>query len=118
MKRSIVLAAFFAAACSRTPAAEAPHIEPPANEVWVTPQQIRDSGIATTAVENEPVGNAFSATGRVTFSDTHVAHVFSPVTGRVTSLFASLGEPVHRGDALAFIDSPDVGSAVSDVEKS
>ncbi len=106
-----------AAACARTPAAEAPHAGPPANEVWVTKKQVQETGIATSVVGDAPVGASLNATGRITFSDTRVAHVFSPVTGRVTNLFAALGEQVHRGQPLAAIDSPDVGTAVSDVEK-
>ena len=104
-------------ACHHEPAAEPAKPSPPANEVWVTPKQIAESGILTTEVGQQALGNTLTTTGRVTFSDTRVAHVFSPVTGRVTQLFAPLGQTVHRGDPLASIESPDVGSAVSDLEK-
>lgn len=106
-----------ATACRRDLAAEAPQPTPPAGEVWVTTKQIQETGIATTMVGEQPVGNSFTATGRITFSDMRVAHVFSPVTGRVTNLLAGLGQAVHRGDALALIESPDLGTAVSDLEK-
>jgi membrane fusion protein, heavy metal efflux system len=111
------LAIVTATACHRDLAAETPQLTPPANEVWVTTKQIQETGIATAVVGQQPVGNSFTATGRITFSDMRVAHVFSPVTGRVTTLFAGLGQAVHRGDALALIDSPDLGTAVSDLEK-
>jgi len=104
-------------ACHREPAVQAAKPSPPANEVWVTPKQIAESGIATTEVGAQALGNTLTTTGRITFSDTRVAHVFSPVTGRVTQLSAPLGQTVHRGDPLASIESPDVGSAVSDLEK-
>ena len=118
MKTSIIAAAaLLAAACSRTAAREVVQPEPPPNEVWVTTKQVQETGIATSIVGDAPVGTAFNATGRVTFSDARVAHVFSPVTGRVVSPLASLGERVRRGQPLALIDSPDLGSAVSDVEK-
>src|SRR4029077_1045013 len=42
---------------------------------------------------------------------------FSPVTGRVVRIVAQLGQRVKKGDALAVIESPDVGNAVSDVHK-
>jgi cobalt-zinc-cadmium efflux system membrane fusion protein len=43
--------------------------------------------------------------------------VFSPVTGRVVRIDAQLGERVRKGDPLAVLESPDVGSAVSDMHK-
>jgi len=105
------------AACARTPAQDARRIEPPPNEVWITPAQVHETGIATSVVGDAPVGASFNATGRVTFSDARVAHVFSPVTGRITDVYASLGDAVHRGDVLARIESPDLGTAFSDLEK-
>jgi cobalt-zinc-cadmium efflux system membrane fusion protein len=53
----------------------------------------------------------------VTFDDQRVTHVFSPVTGRVTRIFANLGDNVAKGAPLAEIDSPDVGNAMSDLLK-
>lgn len=111
------LAVLPATACRRDLAAEAPQLTPPVNEVWVTSEQMHQTGIATTVVGEQPVGNSFTTTGRITFSDMRVAHVFSPVTGRVTNIYAGLGQAVHRGDALARIESPDLGAAVSDLEK-
>jgi cobalt-zinc-cadmium efflux system membrane fusion protein len=55
--------------------------------------------------------------GRVTFDDQRVTHVFSPVTGRVTRVFANMGDTVAKGAPLAEIDSPDVGNAMSDLVK-
>jgi cobalt-zinc-cadmium efflux system membrane fusion protein len=55
--------------------------------------------------------------GVVTLDDQRSGHVFSPVTGRVIKTLAQLGEQVKKGDALATIESPDVGSAVSDAHK-
>jgi cobalt-zinc-cadmium efflux system membrane fusion protein len=43
--------------------------------------------------------------------------VFSPVTGRVVKIFAQLGQRVKKGESLALIESPDIGSTVSDVHK-
>jgi cobalt-zinc-cadmium efflux system membrane fusion protein len=103
--------------CQRDVAAQPSGVRPPANEVWVTPRQIQEAGIATTEVAERPVGNTLNTTGRISFSDVRVAHVFSPVTGRVTNLLVNLGQSVRRGVPLAIIRSPDLGTAVSDVEK-
>jgi cobalt-zinc-cadmium efflux system membrane fusion protein len=63
------------------------------------------------------VDNTILTAGKVAFDDTHVTHVFSPVSGRVTRISATLGQHVRRGDTLAEIESPDVGSASSDLGK-
>ena len=53
----------------------------------------------------------------MTFDDLRVSHVYSPVTGRVIRIDANLGQRVKKGQPLAVIESPDIGSAVSDVAK-
>jgi cobalt-zinc-cadmium efflux system membrane fusion protein len=106
-----------AAACQHDSVAQTSSPQPPTNEVWVTPKQIKETGIATTEVGLRPVGSSLTATGRISFVDAHVAHVFSPVTGRVTELMVNLGQSVQRGTPLATIQSPDLGSAISDVQK-
>jgi cobalt-zinc-cadmium efflux system membrane fusion protein len=113
---SILLVA--AAACQRTTSTEKAGVEVPADEVWVTQKQIRDADITTDVVAEHPIGDALVTTGRITFSDTHVAHIFSPVTGRVTRILANLGQPVARGTPVAAIESPDLATAVSDLQKS
>ncbi|HEY7954274.1 MAG TPA: efflux RND transporter periplasmic adaptor subunit, partial [Polyangia bacterium] len=55
--------------------------------------------------------------GKVTFDDLHVSHVFSPVTGRVVKIEAQPGQRVKKGAPLCTIESPDVGSAFSDLAK-
>ena len=105
------------ARCQRDTAAQPVDLKVPPNQVWVTQKQIQEAGLATTEVTEQPVGNAVVATGRIAFSDIHVAHVFSPVTGRVTNLLVKLGETIGRGMPLAIIRSPDLDTAISDVEK-
>lgn len=109
--------ALLAAACAREEAQEAPAAQRPPNEVWITPKQINDAGVTTDLVQTRNVGRPLIATGRVTFSDARVAHIFSPVTGRITAMPAALGERVERGAALAIIASPDLASTVSDLQK-
>ena len=107
-----------AASCQRESVAQpASNATPPPNELWITQKQLQESGIVTTEVDERPVGNALTATGRVAFSDTRVGHVFSPVTGRITNCLAALGQHVQHGAALAILQSPDLATTVSDVEK-
>jgi cobalt-zinc-cadmium efflux system membrane fusion protein len=53
----------------------------------------------------------------VTLDDQETGHVMSPVTGRVLRIDAELGQRVKKGTALAAIESPDIGTAVSDMRK-
>jgi membrane fusion protein, heavy metal efflux system len=90
---------------------------PPEGEVWLTQAQVKASQVVLAAAASSSVAETVRLAGRVTFDDLRVTHVFSPVTGRVTKIFATPGETVAKGAPLAEIDSPDVGNAMSDLLK-
>lgn len=83
----------------------------------LTRRQVVEAKLMVAPVEEHDFGDSVVTSGRVTFDDLRVGHAFSPVTGRVTEILAPLGAHVKKGDALAVIESPDVGSAFADVEK-
>ncbi|MDP9033443.1 MAG: efflux RND transporter periplasmic adaptor subunit [Myxococcota bacterium] len=115
---AIALAVAFAVACHKSEAAAEPAAErPPPGEVWLTPEQVRDGKIEVQTVAEQEVDDTILTSGRVALEDLLSGHVFSPVTGRVVKITAQLGQRVKKGDALAVIESPDVGNAVSDVHK-
>jgi cobalt-zinc-cadmium efflux system membrane fusion protein len=84
---------------------------------WLTPEQIRTAQIQVAPCAEHPVDEVVATTGRVTFDDQRVAHIYSPVTGRVASVDAALGQRLKRGAALATIVSPEVGQWSSDLHK-
>jgi cobalt-zinc-cadmium efflux system membrane fusion protein len=88
-----------------------------AGEVLLAPDKIAAAGITVQPVDEQPVEDTIVTSGVVTFDDLKVSHVFSPVSGRVTEIYANLGERVKKGQSLAAIQSPDIGQAVSDVHK-
>jgi cobalt-zinc-cadmium efflux system membrane fusion protein len=88
-----------------------------ASEVWLSPAQVASAKLVSEPLEPQPVGGVVVTSGRVTFDDLKVSHVLSPVTGRVVRIEAQPGQRVKKGDTLAVIESPDVGSAFSDAEK-
>jgi cobalt-zinc-cadmium efflux system membrane fusion protein len=105
-------------ACHKSQAASEPAgPTPPAGEVWLTPQQVKDAQIEAQTVALQDVDDTILTSGRVALEDLLSGHVFSPVTGRVARITAELGQRVKKGDPLAVIESPDVGNAVSDVNK-
>jgi membrane fusion protein, heavy metal efflux system len=117
MKRLVAIAVMICAGgCGRRDPARPSTVIPP-GEVWLSPQQVKDGHIEIEVVQDRPVGGTIRAAGRVTFDDLRVAHVFSPVTGRITKILAQPGERVKQGQALCVVQSPDLGSAVSDLAK-
>jgi len=117
MKKSLALIGLICLGSCRRSAPAQPTSDVPPGEVWLTPQQVKDGQIAVEPVQDRPVGGIIRAAGRVTFDDLRVAHVFSPVTGRITKILAQPGERVKKEQALCVLQSPDLGSAVSDLAK-
>ncbi len=101
-------------ACRDVPAAEK---AAPSGEVWLTPGQVRGAGLVISTVQRRPLPLHLKTSGKVAFDENRVAHVFSPLSGRVTRLLGQFGQKVRAGQALAIIESPDLGSAWSDVVK-
>jgi cobalt-zinc-cadmium efflux system membrane fusion protein len=115
----LILAACLACSgCKRSEAATEPNVStPPSGEVWLTAEQVENANIDIEAAEAREVDDAILTSGRVTFDDLRVGHVFSPVTGRVVQIRAELGARVKKGQPLAILESPDIGNAVSDENK-
>jgi cobalt-zinc-cadmium efflux system membrane fusion protein len=103
--------------CHKEEAQAAVANDAPPGEVWLTPQQIAEAHIVVQPVADQDVDDTILSSGRVTFDDQRVAHVFSPVTGRVTVIKANLGDRLVKGQPLAVITSPDIGQASSDLGK-
>ena len=108
-----------ASGCSLSGAPASAHAPdgPPPGEVWLTAQQVKDAHLEIEPATDRPVGGTVHSAGRVTFDDLRVGHVFSPVTGRITKILAQPGQRVQKGQGLCVIQSPDLGSAISDMAK-
>ncbi|MDP8999987.1 MAG: efflux RND transporter periplasmic adaptor subunit [Myxococcota bacterium] len=98
-------------------ASEAVPPQPAPGEVWLTPAQVREAKVDVEPLGEQVVDDTILTSGTITLDDERTGHVFSPVTGRVTKILAQLGQRVKKGDRLAIIESPDIGSAVSDAHK-
>jgi membrane fusion protein, heavy metal efflux system len=112
---TLLAATLLVAACKEKAPPATP--QPPAGEVWLTDKQLADGHFALETVAVRPVSSPVVAPARVAFDDLRVAHVFSPVTGRVVRVLAHLGERVKKGTPLVTVHSPDVGQAKSDLAK-
>ena len=116
---AVGLAGAFASACHKAPAAAETAAAPPipSGQVWLTETQVKEAKIAVEPIAEQNVDDTILTSGRVTFDDLRVAHVYSPVTGKVVRIDAQLGQRVKKGQALAVIESPEIGTAVSDLHK-
>jgi cobalt-zinc-cadmium efflux system membrane fusion protein len=113
----LIAASLAVSACHEAAAPESPGLDAPEGEVWLTPQQIADAKIVVEPLTARPVDDTILTSGTITLDDQRTGHVFSPVTGRVITIMGGLGQVVKKGDPLAVIESPDIGTAVSDVHK-
>ncbi len=90
---------------------------PPDGERWIAAAAFQRGDARVEEARSRDLPRAIVTGGRIAFDDTRLAHVFSPVTGRVSRLLAQPGQVVPKGAPLATIASPDVGSAFSDEVK-
>jgi membrane fusion protein, heavy metal efflux system len=89
----------------------------PQGEVWLDPKQVTEGRFTFATASEQQLPVFVTTTGRVSFDDNKVSHVFSPVTGRVVEIHAQFGDVLKKGAALASLDSPDVGTASADLDK-
>lgn len=106
------------AGCAAKAVDEGGSTKPRSNgQVSLTKEQVKAANIVIGPVEEHEVGETVNTSGKVAFDDLLVAHVFSPVTGRVTKILAQPGQRVKKGAPLAVIESPDLGQAYADLGK-
>ncbi len=111
------MGAFLLLSACEHPAETAAGPVAPKGEVWLSTDQVQRAQIRVEVAERKPIAQTLVTGGKIVFDDLLVSHVFSPVSGRVTKIQAQLGEKVAKNQPLALIDSPDLGSAYSDVMK-
>lgn len=112
----LLLACLGLGACTATNASSVPPIPPP-GEAWLSESQIAEAKMKVEPVVESEIGASIVTTGRIAFNDLFVSHIFSPVTGRIIKIMAEPGARVKKGEALATLESPDLGVASSDLDK-
>ena len=117
MIRGTVLVGLAAAAigCSHTEAAPASSLPP--GEVWLTSAEVARDHVVEDTVQLRGLDDILVSSGRLSFDEGRVAHVISPVTGRVVKIDGALGQQVAKGQTLAVLSSPDLGDATSALNK-
>ena len=91
-----------------------PVLSPPANASFVpTPQQLLSLAIKT--VESRTFRTETATDGTIALNDDLTTPVFSPFSGRVTKIFAKLGDRVERGAPLMAVEASEFVQAQSDL---
>ena len=114
-----LLAAAIVVAHSTASVVPAPAQLPPAerNALRYQPGSGQLSAIKVQEVQVFPVPLSEPLNGKVTFNENVTARIMSPISGRVVTLNAQVGDAVKAGDTLAVLDSPDLAAAVADLRK-
>lgn len=93
------------------PDAHGDHDEHEEGVVELTPEAASRAEIRTAPVEQRFFAAELSTTGQVDFDQTRLAHVSPRISGRVHRVHAVLGQEVGAGQALAEIDSIELGQS-------
>ena len=122
--RAFALSAFLmVSACGRNSgpgSAPAPQSSAPAAEtreagvLKIDPEMLRDLRTTTAAVETRRGGDRATLLGEIRVNENAYAEIGSPVVARVVTLRVSPGDVVRRGQALADLQSTDLGKARAD----
>lgn len=81
------------------------------DEVSLTSEAVARHGVATEAAQLRHLQPTLVAPARVAFDTEAMAHVGSPLRGRITEVPVRVGDSVQVGDELAVIESPELGEA-------
>lgn len=85
------------------------------DEVKLTAESIVRYGVATDLVKKHALRSTVVVPAEVDFNADAVAHVGSPLRGRVVEISARAGREVKKGDELCVIESPELGEAQADL---
>ncbi len=84
------------------------------DKATLTPEAVRQNGIRVEPVRTMTLGDELVVPGRVSYNLEEMAHIGTPVQGRVAEVKVKLGDLVKKGDVLLVIDSPALGEAQSE----
>jgi cobalt-zinc-cadmium efflux system membrane fusion protein len=79
--------------------------------VTLSPNALKENPLGVTRVARRPLARDLSLVGSVAYDADHFAVVGPLIAGRITALRAGTGDRVRRGQALAELESADIGAA-------
>ena len=91
--------------------------EAPPNRVELSPEALKRANIETAEVTTQPLGQVLTTTGRLALNEDYVVRIGTFVDGRVTHIFAKVGDQVRKGQTLVHIHSHELTDARGAVAK-
>src|SRR5260370_18817351 len=86
-----------------------------AGAVFVPPEKQQLIGMRSVVAEYGTLAKEIRAVGKVGYDETRVTHIHTKVSGYVEEVFADfVGKPVHAGEPLFTIYSPDLVATEQD----
>ena len=76
-------------------------------------EEIKQAGVAVQTLQGEEIRQTVDVTATIQPNRDRLAKIAPRVSGKVAKVMANLGDPVRQGQALAMIDSIEVGEASS-----
>lgn len=73
----------------------------------------KENGVVVAAAKKQRLAGSVSATGKVEANADRIAHVSPRISGKIVAVRASLGDSVAAGQALATLDSVELGEALN-----
>ena len=113
----VVVSTAALSACSKLPDA------PLADEPSVSGDTVRFAAksLAAQHLRTAPVVSAqedvLNLPARIVWDEDHTSRIMPPVAGRLTDIAVQAGSPVKIGQALAYFNSPELGSAQTDAAR-
>ncbi len=80
--------------------------------VKMTAELQKQNGVVVAAAKKQQLAGSISATGKVEANADRIAHVSPRISGKIVAVRASLGDSVSSGQALATLDSVELGEAL------
>ena len=77
-------------------------------------ESVQKAGVDVGVVDRQPVTEAISASGQITYDQTRVASLSARLPGTVFRVMKAVGDWVRGGEILALIDAAEVGRAKSE----
>jgi cobalt-zinc-cadmium efflux system membrane fusion protein len=81
-------------------------------KVAMTAEAQKLNGVVVAPARKERLAGKISATGKVEANADRIAHVSPRISGKIVAVRASLGDSVSAGQALATLDSVELGEAL------
>ena len=80
--------------------------------IKMTAEMQKENGVVIASAKKQRLAGVINATGKVEVNADRIAHVSPRISGKIVAVRASLGDSVAAGQALATLDSVELGEAL------